>query len=361
MKILHIIPFLEMGGAERLVSDMLPLMKTEYGVEVRVAVFRKSNTPFEQRLIDNGIEIIHLDYPLRSFKSIPKITQLIKASDIVHAHLFPINYLVAIANLFSRKTIIFTEHSTFNKRRLHKWLRPIEKAIYSQYSAITCISNETASSLTDWIGKKITNKKNTIIQNGIDLERFEKETSFNPELMFGKKGIPLLMISRFSKPKDHSTVVRALKLINRQDVYVVFVGDGEKKNEIKELSDILNLTDRIIFLGLRSDIPSIVKNAYIGIQSSHWEGFGLSAIELMAGGIPVIASDVEGLAQVVNNSGLLFEKGNEKDLASKIQYLLNDKEVYDEFSKASKRRASDYSIKKTVSNYICLYRKFIHS
>ena len=62
MKILHIIPSLEMGGAERLVSDMLPLMKTEYGVEVRVAVFRKSNTPFEQRLIDNGIEIIHLDY-----------------------------------------------------------------------------------------------------------------------------------------------------------------------------------------------------------------------------------------------------------------------------------------------------------
>ncbi|MCH5719945.1 glycosyltransferase [Niabella hibiscisoli] len=78
-------------------------------------------------------------------------------------------------------------------------------------------------------------------------------------------------------------------------------------------------------MGQRGDVYQLIKMCDLAILSSHWEGFGLSAVEAMACGVPLIASNVSGLSQVVADGGLTFEKGNEKDLVKKSNIFLKTK------------------------------------
>ena len=338
MKVLHIISSLETGGAQKLVGDLLPIMNKFPKIEASVAVFHLTNSHIESSLKLNGVNIINLDCIAKSPKAIFKLIHIIKKYDIIHAHLFPINYLVAIANIFTRKPIIFTE-----------------KLIYSAYSKIGCISNATANSLSNWIGEKIALHRIEIIENGIDLKIFQEEPKQTSEKVFGRFGIPLIMVSRFTESKDHPTVLHALKFINRKDVFVVFVGNGERRNEIENLALSLGLKEQVLFLGNRNDIPTLIKASKIGIQSSNWEGFGLTAIEMMAGGIPVIASDVDGLKQIVEGAGITFKKGDDKALASAINKLIEFPAFSENIINQEKHRIERYCISETATKYIHTY------
>lgn len=356
MRVLHIINSLEAGGAQKLLADMLPLISREADTNVSIAVFRTTNSDNERILSEAGINIINIDAPALSLKSFMRLLTVIKKADIVHVHLFAANYMTAIANIFAGKPLIFTEHSTHNKRRNHKWLRPIEKFIYSRFHSIACISDQTAETLLHWIGHKIGDKRITVIPNGINLTKYQNAMQKSPEEMFGKPGIPLLMVSRFVESKDQPTVIRALKHIDNPDTFLVFVGDGPLKGRCEQIANESGLRDRIIFLGTRNDVPEIIKASKIGIQSSNWEGFGLTAVEMMAGGIPVIASDVDGLKQVVEDAGLSFRKGDSKDLADKIGRIVSDQAMYQRLSCEGIQKSQTYSIYFTAEKYVALYR-----
>jgi glycosyltransferase involved in cell wall biosynthesis len=168
----------------------------------------------------------------------------------------------------------------------------------------------------------------------------------------------LIMVSRFGEAKDQATVIRSLQYLDNT-VKCIFIGDGPLKNNCVELAKELNLLDRISFAGFQSNIPDWISKATIGIQSSKWEGFGLTAIEIMASGIPVIASDVEGLKQVVEGFGLLFKVGDESDLASKIKKLFSDSSFYESVACRCKRRALDFDIHVMADQYNSVYKQLL--
>ena len=120
-----------------------------------------------------------------------------------------------------------------------------------------------------------------------------------------------MMTGRFSKAKDHTTLVKSLKLLP-YNYKLLLVGEGELKKNIEILIKKINLENRVIFLGFRNDIPELMKTVDINILSSNWEGFGLVAVEGMASGRPFIGSDVDGMNDVIRGGGILFEKGSEK-------------------------------------------------
>lgn len=115
------------------------------------------------------------------------------------------------------------------------------------------------------------------------------------------------------------------------------------------------VTNRIEFLGARSDVSELISESYIGIQSSNWEGFGLTAVELMAAGKPVIASDVDGLKQIVAGAGVIFNKGDIEDLAQKISRLLADTQYYKTIADACRQRALSYDISVMAESYRTIY------
>ena len=344
-----IISNLEIGGAQQLITNLSPYLSRHFNLQV--IVFKKTGSEFEKNIENLGIKIISLNIGSYSPLAILKLRKIIKKTDLVHINLFPANYYSVLANIGINKPLVFTEHSTHNRRRNYKILKPVERFIYKRFKKIISISEATKTNLNKWLNSESIKKRNIVIENGIDIDKFNSVAGRPSKEIFGRDGIPVLMISRFTESKDHETVVKALKEIQDPRVFGVFVGDGTTQQNIIDLVKSLGLEDRVIFLGNRTDIPEIIKSAKIGIQSSHWEGFGLTVIEMMAGGLPVLASDVIGLGTVVKDAGILFEQGNYKILAQNIMEILNNPEKYSSLRSNGYQRVKRYSIKKTAENY----------
>ena len=104
------------------------------------------------------------------------------------------------------------------------------------------------------------------------------------------------------------------------------------------------------------DVPSILQAADVVVMSSHWEGFGLAAVEGMAAQKPVIVSDVRGLREVAQNYGILFPHGDDEALANEIRHLAEDIEYYDQISERCYERARQFDINDMVDAY---YQQYI--
>jgi glycosyltransferase involved in cell wall biosynthesis len=356
VKVLHVINNLSPAGAETLLSLLAPAMKRR-GVDAEIAtIFKYDNRTLHDRLVSQGIRLHSLDfsqrYDIRIILAIRKLTAE-NTYDVVHANLFPTLYWVALAKPRVKK-LIFTEHGTFNRRMNRSFFKPIERFIYGRYDSIVCVGNNVHRALSAWLpGLGPTMQ---MIYNGIDLDSFTiaqaaERKSFNiPQIA------PVAaMIARFYSPKDHKTVIDAASLV--PNLHVLFVGDGENRQAMQEHASILGLDKRIHFLGYRSDVASLLKLCDVYIHSSYNEGIPLSVAEAMACGIPVIASDVNGLNEIVKDkiSGLLFKCADAGDLADKIQLVLQDIDMKKKLKVGAFTRALDFSLDITVDKLIALY------
>jgi glycosyltransferase involved in cell wall biosynthesis len=359
MKVLHVITSLSVGGAEKLLLDTIPFYFKK-GINVDLLLLNSSDSMFLRKLKELNICNIYslgkgsVYNPLFIFKIIP----FLKKYNWVHVHLFPTLYWVAIAKIVSRNhcKLVYTEHNTYNKRRNKKWLQPIEKQIYKQYSKIICISDKTKEFLCSWLDLSQEDNRLTVIHNGIDLSRFETANAMDKEnLGISENGRILLMTARFNIQKDPNTLIKAFHLLKSDNLYLIFIGDGILRKESEELVRQLKLQDKVLFLGIREDIPELIKMAYICVLSSNWEGFGLVAAEYMAAGKPAVVSDVDGLRDVVRNAGILFEKGNVNDLKEKLDMLLNNDTEYQKVCKACLIKSKEFSLEKMVDSYINVY------
>lgn len=353
IKILHVIYSLEVGGAQRLVSDLLPVMKSK-DISVSVLVNYRVHNNLEKRLEDSGVPILTIGIKSVYHPFIPfRIVPILGAYDVVHAHLFPNLYFVALASCFSKVKLVYTEHNTINRRRTHCWMSYIERIVYNRYHIIISISKGTQDNLKGWLKVKESDKRFVVIQNGISIPVFkglDKNKTYP---------VTLIVISRFSIAKDQETVIKAMPYLDNS-IHVIFVGDGVKRKGCEELAQSLKVSDRCHFVGEQQNIPLWITKADIGVQSSHWEGFGLTAVEMMAGGLPIISSDVDGLKQVVEGAGIIFERGNEIALANEVKHLVNDKKYYEKVSKACVKRAEDFNIVNTAQAYTKIYRELIN-
>ena len=353
MRILHIINDLEIGGAQRLLADFLPLMNKQHNIEV--LILREKPSPLMQELIDSGIKIHCLKVkslynPLTTLR-IRRFLKQQPRYDVIHVHLFPSLYWVPLAVIGMHQHLVWTEHSTSNRRQQNPLLRYTDRIAYSRYEKIICISQATCDSLKDRLGAQ-SDDHLCVIENGIDVNKFKNQKTAE------RQHKSLIQISRFEASKDQDTVIRAMLLLPK-DIHLVFVGDGSRIDICKALCNTLNLQDRVHFLGSRTDIAQLLSNADIAIQSSHWEGFGLAAVEAMAAGLPTIASNVEGLRQVVEGAGLLFPKGDAETLSKLILQILSDSSVYQEISEKCRQRSLLYDIQNTANLYVSIYEEVV--
>jgi glycosyltransferase involved in cell wall biosynthesis len=139
------------------------------------------------------------------------------------------------------------------------------------------------------------------------------------------------------------------------------VGGGERENreQVKSICHGLGLDNRVDFMGVRQDIPEILENSDVIVLSSHWEGLSLSSIEGMASGRPFIASDVDGLREIVGGAGVLFPHGDDKELATQIQHLCEHPDEYQNVAQKCQERARQYDISVMADNYLKLYRDLL--
>ena len=356
MKILHVITSLRTGGAEKLMVDLLPRLRRK-GDEVDLLLFDGTPTPFLHQLEDLGIRIFSLSIGGNVYNplNIIRLRRFMLGYDIVHTHNTACQLFVPLARLITRsKPLLFTtEHSTSNRRRGKWYLRPIDKWMYRQYAQIIAISDKAGELLARHIGRNDIK----IIENGIDIQRYAQAEPIKRDILvpnYTDKNIIITMVAAFRVGKDQDTAIRALNHLPDR-FKLCLVGDGERRQQIEALIGSLNLSHRVRLLGIRSDVPSILRASDIVVLASHWEGLSLSSVEGMASARPFIASDVDGLREVVGGNGILFPDSDHRELANIILRLNESPEFYDTVAQSCSKAAQRYDIATTASNYSAIY------
>ena len=166
----------------------------------------------------------------------------------------------------------------------------------------------------------------------------------------------ITMVAGFREAKDQDTLIQAIALLPKE-FKLWLVGDGERRSILENLVSELEISDRVKFWGIRSDIPQILEQSHIVVLSSHWEGLSLSCIEGMASGRPFLASDVDGLHNIVGNHGVLFPHLDYKTLAKEIQSLCENSEYYNKVALTCQAKAMKYDINIMAKKYNQVYQQ----
>lgn len=356
MKILQVITSLQTGGAEKLILDMVPKYRA-LGLDVDVLLFDGTDTPFKSQLKEKGVEVYSLGHggSVYNPKYILKLLPYLRKYDIVHTHNTAPQLFAAIAGVLCSVVLCTTEHNTSNRRRDWKWYKPIDRWMYRQYRKVICISDSTEENLRGFINDR--SDKICTILNGIDVECYANAAPIDKAAVTSCPNRKVVaIVAGFRYQKDQETVIRSLTHLP-EDVELWLVGDGSRRGEIERCISDCGLQDRVRLLGMRKDVPSVLKAVDVVVQSSHWEGFGLAAVEGMAAGKPVVASNVAGLSQVVERAGVLFPLGDDKALAGIIGHLLSDDSYYAAVAANCQRRAHEFDVSKTVERYMAVYEE----
>ena len=357
LRILHVITSLRTGGAERLMVDLLPRLR-EKGLEIELAIFDGTRTDFYHALKQQGILIHTLGMGLKAMHSprcIPALRRLIRQFDVVHTHNTPCQFFTALAciGLKDAPQLVTTEHNTTNRRRKYSLLKSIDRWMYSRYAQIIGVSESTTQALLNYLPHL---QHCQTINNGIDVSSFQQALPAEDLLQQYQGQKRLMMAAAFRAQKDHETAICALHHLP-QEYHLLLAGDGERRRTVESFVKSENLSHRVHFLGNRQDVAAVLKTADVVVMSSHYEGFGLSAVEGFASGRPVVASDVPGLREIIGGAGILFPQGDALDLANKIIALEQDEVYRQQTIERGRERAQEYDISTMVDHYWKLYQQ----
>jgi len=339
LRVVHFINALPpIGGAERLVVDLVH-QSPDRPVSV-VTWFSRDNGLVD----DNGPDVDLISLRPFSWHQLSRAIRAFRVADVVHAHLFPTQYLAALLPC----PVLFTEHNTWNRRRDRKWLRPIERWVYARFAKVVVISDETGGSLTSWIGREPPHLET--IPNGIYLDRFSAPPRSSPL----RDSFVLGMAGRFAVEKDHDTLIRAMAQLPER-FRLRLAGDGPLREKLVGLAESLGVADRIEFPGIARDMPAFFSSLDAYVQCSHFDGFSIVAVEAMASGLPTIASDIDGLRDTIGDSRALFVANDAGSLASLVRSIAVSQDLYRSLAEHAVEQAAQFDIAYTAERYAQAY------
>ena len=358
LKVLNVIDSLNAGGAESLLRNFLIEAKKYNDFQIDVCTLYSQNI-FKEDLGKNDIKVFDLGLSFKyDCRVVFKIVNLIKRNDydIVHVHLFPADLFVAIASLFlsDRIKFIFSEHNVYNRRRSIKIYKPVDYFVYSRYDEIICVSEQVKAALNEYI--ESTKSKSIVIRNAIPVDENVVETS---------KVYDLLFAGRLEDAKGVDVLIRAVSILQDRfkfEVKLAILGDGSKRAHLEDLSNQLKVTDEISFFGVQKDVKSFLAASKIFVLPSRWEGLPVVILEAMANRMPIIATPVGGIPEVIEDgvNGILVEPENPEALAKKIYELLSDEKLRRNISEAAFEKVkNEYSIEEYTQKMLNFYKNLL--
>ncbi|RMF94390.1 MAG: glycosyltransferase [Candidatus Schekmanbacteria bacterium] len=335
LKVLHTIYSLEAGGAERVVYHYALYHNRENFIPIVCGI--KKGGEFAKEIEKLGVKVYIANEgnssPLEIVKRIRKIIKEENVS-IVHSHGQVANTWTIPAVLNSSvKCFVKTEHNVHYpgfKARIHSL---INRSFYFLNDKIFAVSDavRNAHLSAAFAGRD----RFVTVHNGIDYDPFESveidKENLLKELNIGKDCLIVGTIGSLTKQKRQDVFLRAMaKVCNEfDDVRGIIVGKGPLMEELQSLSKRLNIENKVVFCGLRRDIPQILKLIDIFVLSSDWEGFPISLLEAMASGCPSVATNVGGNREAIEEgvNGYLVPPDDYIALAEKICNLLRNRRI----------------------------------
>lgn len=358
--VLHLISGLPVGGAERmLVNFIQSCIDVPRITQVVVVMNDRVDRDLASELSASPIPVYFLGRP-ESSKNPAYILDLIKIIrehriSVIHSHNSGSKYWSILCRVaIFRLKLVFTLHDTrINMGRLDIILHN------AMIGATIAISQAVATEARSLGINRIYQ-----IDNGIPISRFR---SISPQPC-GSTAKVLSIARLYPEKKGQDILIRAIKrcMDRGLDVECTLVGspmlgDSRTLPTLQALVSNLQLTSRVNFLPGGSDVPALLANSNIFVLPSRYEGFGLALVEAMAAGLPVIASDIDGPANIITDGkdGLLFESGSDEQLAEKIVTLIRSDAISEKLRANGRVTASKYDISTMRDRYIDIYKSLI--
>ncbi len=368
LKVLHLIYYPGKGGVEKYVQTLIQRMHNKK-CEIFLGYVRdlgEDQGPLIEEAKKSGVQIYQ--FPMKSpydFKAALNVKNFCREHeiDVIHTHFIRENYISILSKIFGNKVkLIYTSHVIFEKSPLLKLSNII---LFSRLDNIIAVCDEGKKQL---LKEKHNKNKIVVIHNGVDTKYWENQnqSTLREEFGLSKNSFLFVTVGRFTREKGQKFLVEAIGDLKNntssdfmQKIKFAFVGDGEEFEECKKSARDLNVEDCIVFLGFRNDIKNILHGCDAYISPSEKEALSISIIEALASGLPVIATDVGGTKEVVNEKndcGILVKYGDKKELADRIQEMAQNKELYNRLkNNAFKTVNEKFSLDKTVDSTYNLY------
>ncbi|MDH5570147.1 MAG: glycosyltransferase [Gammaproteobacteria bacterium] len=363
-KVVHFIDSDDPGGAETLIIEICNnLDKSKYMPEI----YHFGNQWLEQKCIEHNLKSVIVPNH-RFYKSILTLPIFIvlftifinkRKVDVIHSHLFDAiiasclpAYLCGIRHIGTLHDIYSIEN---NKKRII-----LLKLATLLKSKIIAVSNQIKDYLINIGG--MSESSIALIENGVDLNKFNCiiHDSLLKLLHIKYNQIVIICVGRLVEIKAHDVLLKAFKIIIQSGLSskLLVIGDGPEKIKSEKFVMDNDLIDNVIFLGQRDDVPDLLSISDIFVLPSRSEGLSCSIIEAMAAKLPIVATDVGGNSELVQDgyNGYLVPVDDPIVLAEKIELLIENSEIRNRFSKNSNMLAQNkFSLRIMLDKYSRLY------
>lgn len=372
MKVVHVIPNLKRGGAERLVLDICIELAFRDGYVVKLITFEEAND-YPELTQNIDWQVVKSDFipsiSGRNTKNIAALQALISSinPDVIHSHLWKAE--IVTRQLTCPNAKWFT-HFHSNIKQLSKVKIPFSKQeitnghekrlLVKQYkknnSYFICISKDTLQYAKDVLPKSLRSKI-YLLANGINYPKFHFSQVRKLDT------IKIINVGSFVQKKNQKLALFIAEEIKKRGkkVELHFLGDGPDFSLVKQLAADLSLEDCVHFHGSVSNVEDYLKASNIYLHTANYEPFGLVCVEAMASGLPVFTLNGKGNSDLIveGKNGFLFQQEDVSLISDKIISLFKDKEGYRTMSKAACQFAESYDVKsycdKLIQLYNCLF------
>ncbi|MCX8044424.1 MAG: glycosyltransferase [Desulfobacterota bacterium] len=362
--VVHITKVTGIYGMERHLLTLLPALQQRY--QVSCIIFMESKKPvseYSDMLRFRGIAVypVAADYDIdpRTFFRTASLLRTIKPA-LVHTHLIHGDlYGIAAAVATGCPCIVSTRHNDDRFRR-NIVIRIINRLLASRVQSLIAIS--------DWVAEfagtveSIPLDKIVTIHYGIDAPQpVQPVGSFRAKLGLSDEHVVCGITARLVAQKGHRDLIRAFAMAHAQCpvLRLIIAGDGPMRQELENEVCCEHLQDSVFFTGYRRDVGDVLASLDVFVHPSRWEGFGLSILEAMACGLPVIATRVSAIPELVGDAGILVPPGDPTALCSALLRLVHSPDLRRELGAKAQHRyetlfTADTMVQKTAALYHAL-------
>lgn len=379
--IMHVIDSLDCGGAQRLLVNLAEWTPTEL-YETTICVLQPG-LELRGEVESRGVPVVAFNRPRPSlFQPHRLIAYVLKnvrdlarhcrerKIHVLHCHLSDAELLGIPTGVLCRlERILTTIHypDILPQRKpldIRNGLRRlVSHLIYNKWADyVIAVSEDVAVQLKDLFS--VRREKLRLVLNRIDVEAFRNRTAdkdLKRSLGIEQGEHIITHVARLMPPKGHRTLLQAVHRLAagaHPHFKLLLVGDGLLRDELTELCQALGISDKVVFLGSRPDIPEILAVTDIFVLPSLWEGTSLALLEAMASGRSILATDIPGNRAVIQHgyNGYLVPKADPEALARGLAFLLSNPDVASRLAINAQTTAEErFDIRKTVAELMELW------
>lgn len=323
MKILLLSTSMGMGGADQQILMLAQAMRAR-GHEIRIIALAPLG-PMGREAQQAGIPTESLELR-RNLGIVPRLFRLRRRildwrPDVVHSHMVHANLIArALRPVTPMPALVSTIHSSNDGGRLRMAAYRLTNSLVDRCTIISQLAAKRYVAIGAVPAARL-----EVVPNTVDTQRFRRlphaRTAIRRELGLGEEFV-WLAVGRFEEAKDYPTMIAAFARLapERRDTCLLLVGTGSLQPEVERLVRDAGLADRVRFLGVRRDVPELMSAADGYVLSSAWEGMPVVLLEAAATELPVVATRVGGIPEVVEDgvSGVLVPPGDPAALAGAV-------------------------------------------